>query len=43
MYCLLNNAIDTNYFTNFFINYWWGEWLLVDEKVILIMGLDENQ
>ena len=24
-------------------NYWCGKWLLVNEKVILIVGLDENQ
>ena len=24
-------------------NDWCSEWLLVNEKVILIMGLDENQ
>ena len=27
----------------FFINCWYGEWLLVNEKVLLIMGLNENQ
>ena len=34
-----NNARDTNSFTN----YWIGKWLLVNEKVILMMSLDENQ
>ena len=38
----LNNARDTNYFTKKFTNCWCGQWLLVNEKVILIMGLDEN-
>ena len=26
----------------FFTNCWCGEWLLVNEKVILMMGLNEN-
>ena len=39
----MNNAKDTNYFTNFFTNCWYDEWLLVNEKVILMVGLDENQ
>ena len=34
----LNNAKNTK----FFINYWCGKWLLVNKKVILIVGLDEN-
>ena len=34
-----NNVRDTNFFTN----KWCGEWLLVNEKVILKMSLDENQ
>ena len=29
--------------TNFFINYWYNEWLLVNEKVILMVGLDERE
>ena len=37
------NARDTNYFTKIFTNCWCSEWLLVNEKVILIIGLDENQ
>ena len=39
----MNNARDTNYFTNFFTNCWCGEWLLVNENMILIVDLDENQ
>ena len=27
----------------FFTNDWYGEWLLINEKVILMVGLDENQ
>ena len=27
----------------FFTNYWCDKWLFVNEKVILIIGLDENQ
>ena len=27
----------------FFTNYWCGKWLLVNEKVMLIVDLDENQ
>ena len=34
-----NNARDTNYFTNC----WYGKWLLVNEKVILTVGLNKNQ
>ena len=25
-----------------FTNYWYGEWLLVNKKIILIVGLNEN-
>ena len=39
----MNNDRDTKYFTNFFINCWYSEWLLVNEKVILMVGLNENQ
>ena len=38
-----NNTRDTNYFTKKFTNCWYGKWLLVNEKVILMMSLDENQ
>ena len=38
-----NNARDTNYFTKFFTNCWCGEWLLVNEKWILMVGLNKNQ
>ena len=38
-----NNTRDTNYFTKKFTNYWYGKWLLVNEKVILMVGLDKNQ
>ena len=38
-----NNAKNTNYFTNFFTNGWYGKWLLINEKVILMVGLNENQ
>ena len=34
-----NNTRDTNFFTN----YWCCEWLLVNEKIILMVGLDKNQ
>ena len=41
---LYNNDNDSNYFTKKFINYWYGKWLLVNEKNdILMVGLDENQ
>ena len=40
---LKNNVRDINYFTKNFTNCWCGEWLLVNEKVILIVDLDENQ
>ena len=26
-----------------FTNYWCGEWLLINEKMILMVGLNENQ
>ena len=39
----MNNTRDTNYFIKNFANYWYGERLLVNEKMILIVGLDENQ
>ena len=37
-----NNYRVTNYFTINFTNYWYGEWLLVNEKIILIINLDKN-
>ena len=37
-----NNFRDTNYFTKKFTNYWCGKWLLVNKRVILMVGLDEN-
>ena len=36
-------ARDTNYFTKNFTNYWCGKWLLINEKVILMLSLNENQ
>ena len=39
LYNWKNNVRDTKNFTNC----WYGEWLLVNEKMILIVGLDENQ
>ena len=39
----MNNVRDINYFATNFTNYWCDEWLLVNEKVILMVGLDENQ
>ena len=39
----MNNAKNTNYFIKKFTNCWCNEWLLVNEKVILIVDLDENQ
>ena len=41
-YLKKNNVRDTNYFTKKFTNCWCGEWLLVNEKVILTVDLDEN-
>ena len=38
-----NNARDINYFTKKFTKFWCDEWLLVNKKVILMVGLDENQ
>ena len=38
----MNDARDTNYFTKYFTNCWYGEWLLVNEKVILIVSLDKT-
>ena len=34
-----NNVRDTNYFTKKITN-WCGEWLLVNEKVILMASID---
>lgn len=42
MVAFMNNVRDTNYFIKKITNYWCGEWLLVNKKVILIIGLDEN-
>ena len=42
-YSLKSNARDTDFFIKKFANYWFGEWLLVNEKVMLMVGLDENQ
>ena len=39
----MNNIRNINYFTKKFINYWYDDWLLVNEKVILMVSLDENQ
>ena len=39
----MNNVKDTNYFTKNCTNHWCGEWLLVNENVILMVGLNENQ
>ena len=38
----MNNARDTNYFIKVFTNYWYDRWLLINEKRILMVGLDEN-
>ena len=38
----MNNVRHIGYFIIFFINYWRGEWLLVNEKVILMVDLDKN-
>ena len=35
----MNNVRDINNFKKYFTNYWYGEWLLINEKMILIMGL----
>ena len=37
-----NNYRVTNYFIINFINYWYGKWLLINKKIILIIGLDGN-
>ena len=33
---------NSNFFINFFTNYWYSEWLLVNEKVMLMVDLDKN-
>ena len=38
----MNNVRDTNIFIKKIINCWFDEWLLINEKVMLIIGLDEN-
>ena len=37
----MNNIRDTNYFTKKLINYWYDDWLLINEKVILMIGLNK--
>ena len=37
-----NNAKDTNYFTKKFTNCWCDEWFLINEKVIIMVDLNEN-
>ena len=36
---IMNNARDTNFFTNC----WYSEWLLVNKKMILIVDLKTNK
>ena len=38
----MNNARDTNYFTKKITNCWYDDWLLINEKVILMVGLDKT-
>ena len=37
-----NNFRDTNYFTKKFTNCWYGKWLLINEKMILMVGLNKK-
>ena len=37
----MNNTRDTNYFTKKLINCWYDDWLLINEKVILMIGLNK--
>ena len=37
-----SNARDINFFPNFFTNCWCDEWLLINEKVMLMVDLDEK-
>ena len=39
----MNNVRDINYFTKKFTNSWCDEWLLENEKVILMVSSNENQ
>ena len=39
----MNKNRDRNYFTKKFTNYWCNEWLLVNEKVILMVSLTKKQ
>ena len=41
-YLKKHNSRDTNYFTKKFTNCWYGEWLLVNKKVILMVDLDKK-
>ena len=36
------NTRDTIFFTKTFINYWYNEWLLINKKMMLLVGLDKN-
>ena len=38
----MNNIKDTNYFTKKITNCWYDDWLLINEKVILMVGLDKT-
>ena len=40
--CVTIFCRDINFFTTNFTNYWWGEWLLVNKKVILMADLDKT-
>ena len=37
----MNNTRNTNYFTKKLINCWYDDWLLVNEKVILMIILNK--
>ena len=37
----MNNTRDTNYFTKKLINCWYDDWLLINEKVLLMIGLNK--
>ena len=39
----MSNASDTNFFKKSFTYCWYGEWLLVNKKMILMVDLKTNK
>ena len=39
----MSNASDTIFFKKKFTNWWYGEWLLVNKKMMLVVDLKTNK